>query len=277
MPLTAGAFRCSATLADGSNVVEIVATDVAGNTTRNPLTVRLDRTSPVVRITAPADATTVPSGTVTISGTAIDDDQIASVTIGGTVALVNGSQFSGSAELTEGSNTITVTAFDRSGNQASAQVHVNRYSTPAVAITAPADQVVVSSPTVTISGTVSDPAAVVRVNGTNGVVSGSTWRVNGVPLQQGRTVVTVTATNAAGHVATATIFVYRDSIPPRLTVYSPAEGATVYTPVVGVTGMVDDIVVGTINAGRLGSPSTEQLPRLRIARLSHATSCWRRD
>jgi hypothetical protein len=46
------------------------------------------------------------------------------------------------------------------------------------------------------------------------------------------------------------VYIYRDSIPPRLAIYAPAEGSTVYQPSVDVTGMVDDIVVGTINAGQ---------------------------
>jgi hypothetical protein len=248
--LSGGSFQCSATLSAGVNVVDVYASDVAGNTTRKTLAVSLDQAPPLIRISQPAEGITVPNATVTVIGAVTDDDRIASVKIGGTLAALDGNVFSGPAQLAEGNNTITVTAFDRSGNQSTAQLHVTRFSVPSVAITAPSDQAVVAAPAVTISGTVSDPAAAVRVNGIAAVVSGATWRADGVMLQQGRTVVTATATNAAGHQASATVFIYRDSVPPRLTVYSPADGTTVYAPSIDVTGMVDDIVVGTINAGQ---------------------------
>jgi hypothetical protein len=248
--LSGTSFQCSVTLASAFNIVNVDGTDAAGNSTRQSAAVLFDQQAPSIRINAPADGATVPTSTFVVTGLVTDNDSVASVKIGNSAATLSGSQFSGQVTLAEGSNTITVTALDRAGNPATAAVHLNRFSIPAVAITAPADQALVRTATVTISGTVSDPAASVRVNGVNAAVSGATWHADGVALQQGRTVVTATATNAAGHVATATIYVFRDSIPPRLTVYAPAEGTTVYQPAVDVTGMVDDIVVGTINAGQ---------------------------
>ena len=249
--LNAGTFTCAVTLLAGSNTIQLTGTDAAGNTASRSLQVLFDQARPLLQITQPTDGQVTPSATFDVIGRAVDDDQVARVTVGGVSVPLTGSSFTGRVALVEGLNTIDVVATDRAGNQTSSPVRLTRFTVPAVAITAPADQATVQTATVSVSGTVSDALAAVRVNGVVASVSGSTWRADNVPLAQGRTVVTASATNAAGHTASSTVYVYRDSIPPRVSVYSPADGATIYQPSIDVTGMVDDIVVGTINAGQV--------------------------
>jgi hypothetical protein len=70
-----------------------------------------------------------------------------------------------------------------------------------------------------------------------------------VPLAEGGNSLTATATDAQGHVGLATINVVRDLTPPHVAIYTPAAGATVADTAVAVSGLVNDIVAGTVNAG----------------------------
>ena len=258
--VTGTSFDCTVRLAAGTNAISIRATDVAGNETLASLEVIVDGIAPVISLTSPgAGGTTTSAATFTLRGRVVDDHQVAIVTLGGTpLTLLNG-EFTAQVNLAEGPNLFAIAASDRAGNTSSASVTIHRFSVPTVAIASPADLDVVQTATVTVTGT-SAGAASVRVNGVAAAITGGTWRADNVPLEQGRTVITATATSASGHVATATVFAYRDAIPPRIAVSSPADGSTVQQTPIDVSGMVDDIVVGTINAGQAtitvnGSPA----------------------
>jgi hypothetical protein len=231
--------------------IERSVTDVAGNSATVSVAVKLDSIPPELNLTqAPSPRTN--SATARFAGTAGDAMELGAVTIGGApVQLADGS-FDAEFALEEGPNQVPVTAVDAAGNGATLTVAVERYTIPVVVITSPNDLDVVRSATVSVSGTVNQPSTTVVVNGVNASVSGNNFTASGVPLAQGRTVVTANVTNASGHSGTASILVYRDSIPPRVVVRSPANDSTVYSPAVNVAGMVDDIVVGTINSGQAG-------------------------
>jgi hypothetical protein len=249
--VTSGRFDCSATLEQGLNQLVVVARDKAGNMASQRSGVQLDNAPPEVAIVAPTPSSRVAAGTVHVVVTATDDDAIASVTIGGTAATQTAAGYEADVNVAEGSNQIAVAATDRAGNSTTAQVALTRYSLPSIAITSPADLSTLTTSSVTVSGTVNDPAATVRVNGIVASVGGGTFSAANVPLEQGRTVITAVAANALGHTLSANVLVYRDSIPPRIRIYTPPEGSTVYSPAVSITGMVDDIVVGTINAAQV--------------------------
>ncbi len=252
LPATAtGAdFLCDVALLVGSNTIEIRAEDAAGNAAVQTATARLDVQPPTLTIDSPADQTITNKGTVIVSGTVSEDDAVASLLVGGVATTPSGGGFTATIPLQEGVNPITVVAADRAGNTSSATVNVTRFSVPSVSITSPKDLAVVNTSTTTITGTVSADATSVNVNGVAATVSGGAFHVD-VPLVQGRTIVTAAATSSSGHVSTTNINIYRDGIPPRITVYSPATGATVRNATVNVTGIVDDVVVGTVNAGQV--------------------------
>jgi hypothetical protein len=249
--VSGSAFTCSVPLAAGSNIVTLTAVDRVGNQRSESTDVRLDQRAPVLTLSEPGNGAVVNSAQVTIKGTASDDDVLAAVRVIGAAATIADGAFSKSVSLATGDNTISVEAEDAAGNVTTQVVSVNRFIVPAVTITSPADLAIVRTTTATISGTVSDPAATVTVNGVNAAVSGSTFTAAGVALAQGRTVITANAVSPSGATATTSTNLYRDSIPPRLEVYTPEDGATVYTSPVSISGMVDDIVVGTINAEQM--------------------------
>jgi hypothetical protein len=65
-----------------------------------------------------------------------------------------------------------------------------------------------------------------------------------VPIQEGANTLTATATDPAGNTGTASIQVTFDQTPPGVTITSPANGITLHTPEITVTGTVSDGVSG---------------------------------
>jgi len=248
--LSGSTFTCTLPLANGTNPVNIVAVDRVGNRRDVSVATVRDSTAPVIAIAAPSAGTSLNAATVVITGTATDDDQLASVVVNGVAASRDGADFTASVALANGANTITAVATDRAGNVASAVTTVNRFAIPGIAITAPVDLAIVSESLVHVRGTIDDPAATVQVNGTPASISGGAFAAD-VPLAQGRTVITAMATSASGHIATSSVNIYRDAIPPRVVIYDPPDNALLFSPKVTVSGMVDDIVVGTVNAGQV--------------------------
>jgi Glucodextranase, domain B/Carboxypeptidase regulatory-like domain/Transglutaminase-like superfamily len=248
--LSGEAFECLVPLTDGTQPVRVYATDVAGNEQSDEIAIKLDRTPPGIRLDAPETASLSTSeSSILVAGSVTDDDRVASLTIGGTTVAPGA--FAVDVPLTEGDNRIEIRATDRAGNVAVRAIAVRFLPRATLTITSPADLAVLRGNTVTVTGTIAGAAAAVRVNGVAATIGGAAFTAAGIPLWQGRTVITATAVTPGGQVATASVNVYRDSIPPRVTVYSPPAGSDVGVSPVIVSGMVDDIVVGTINAGQV--------------------------
>src|SRR5207244_3355032 len=139
-----------------------------------------------------------------------------------------------------GTNVLTVTAQDAAGNTATASVTVTGVDAmpPTVTITSPtsASTYSTTSSPLTLGGTAWDNNAVTQVTwvnsrGGSGTATGTTsWTASGIPIQLGTNVVTVTAQNAAGNTATASVTVSGvDAMPPTVTITAPTSSST-YTP-----------------------------------------------
>jgi hypothetical protein len=100
------------------------------------------------------------------------------------------------------------------------------------------------SPTV-VTGTVASANSTVKVNNIPAQVSGTTFSVS-IPLQEGTNPLTAVATNG-GATATASETVTLDTTPPHVTIDTPTANATTTDTSINVGGIVNDIVVGTIN------------------------------
>jgi len=234
------------------NVITGTAVDAAGNSASTTVIVNIDTLPPTVTAKIPvADNGTTNAASLAITGTAIDNDQVLSVKVNGLAAAMTGENWSVTVPLIDGANPLQIVALDRAGNEATYSSTVTRFTVPAVAITSPDDLSFAGDAAITVRGTVSDPAAAVVVNGVPAVVGGSTFTATNIPLAQGRTVITATATNAQGHAGTTSIIVYRDSIAPRVVLREPADGDVFYQSPIDVAGAVDDIVVGTINSDQM--------------------------
>jgi hypothetical protein len=101
------------------------------------------------------------------------------------------------------------------------------------------------SPT-TVTGTVNDPTATVTVNAIAAAVVNGSFSV-AVPLAEGPNLITASASTPAGAVGVHSIQVTLDTTPPRVTITSPPEQFVTTDSAITVAGIVNDIVVGTVN------------------------------
>ncbi len=154
-------------------------------------------------------------------------------------------------DLTNGLNTITLRAVDLAGNistnLASFTLDLSGDVTPPlVSIYWPQDGTSVSDTSLTVRGIVDDPTATViaqvtNTSGTTNIIAGLVERygllwIEGLPLEAGTNIVTLTATDAAGNVVTTNIAVIRSAV--ALTIDAvPAEQFHQLT--VQVTGTID--------------------------------------
>ena len=119
---------------------------------------------------------------------------------------------------------------------------------PATSITiaSPPNLSFVNASPITVSGTVSDTSASIKVNGVAALASGGRFSVS-VPLLEGPNTITAVTMNSQGTSSTASVQVTLDTTPPKITIDSPFNGYITADPSITVTGKVNDIVIGTVN------------------------------
>ena len=131
--LTGNTYSANISLtAEGTNVINVTATDNASNTGLNSTIVLRDTTAPVVTIEPVTTPTNVSyqiiNGTFTESGSGI-----ASITINNVTAVLAGNTYSANISLaTEGTNAINVTATDNASNTGTQSTSILRDTTPPI-------------------------------------------------------------------------------------------------------------------------------------------------
>jgi hypothetical protein len=226
-------------VAAGTTVVRVTATDAAGNSTTDVLTVtRLDSVAPTVEITTPTAKANFSTGSrsVVIGGRAADNTGVDKVwwtnSQGGGGIASGTTEWSATVPLKAGANVITVTAKDDAGNVSTdtLTIKTDDEDAPNVKIAAPAATATYSTngTSVALGGSASDNVGVTEVRwvnnrGGNGVAKGTkNWAVNAVALKAGTNVITVTARDAAGNTDTDKITVTLDTKAPTLRLVSTA-------------------------------------------------------
>ena len=126
--------------------------------------------------------------------------------------------------------------------------HQPTVSALAVAITKPATLITVGSTPLPIEGTVNDATATLTVNGAPVSINAGKFQAS-VALAEGHNAIIARAVKGIQE-STATISVSLDLTPPYLTVDSPAADSTVTTKFITVSGLVNDIVRGTVSDGQ---------------------------
>jgi len=231
------------------DVVSGTVTDAAGDTAAASVTVNLETKPPTVTISSPANNATITLATTSIGLTgsvSSDVASIVSVSCNGTAVVLSGTAFTCTAALKAGANTISVVATDIAGNTSTVPLSLTFAQAPSIQILSPANLGVTNLTPVTINGTVSDANATVTVDGVSVPQSGGAFSA-AVPLVEGLNVLTAVATNAAGISSTATLEVTLDTTPPHVAINSPANGSVFTASAVTVTGLANDVVVGTVN------------------------------
>jgi RHS repeat-associated protein len=122
----AGMLGGSVTLAEGANILNIVATDGAGNSATQVRHVTLDTEAPVVSVTEPADGANVTTETISVSGSVTDATAVTLTVNGTSVSIGADGSFSTSVPLSVGANSIVVVTTDAATNSSTVTRSVTR-------------------------------------------------------------------------------------------------------------------------------------------------------
>jgi uncharacterized protein YfaP (DUF2135 family) len=249
IPVTDDSFSKEITLLKGTNTVEVAATNIIGTGTSGVITITR-RTIPAVTVTSPADGAIFGQGEISVAGTvdAIPGATKATITLNGIAQPqidVTAGVFSGPVTLTEGPNTIAVSATNAAGTGTSSTVTVTLNSeAPTVTITSPAIGSVTTEDEVTVKGTIVDiPAiteAVLTVNGAATTIEVSDGSFSEeVTLAEGRNTIEVSATDGQ-NTGSSSVVVTLDTSPPVVSISSPPNNYIVGGSTLTINGEIDD-------------------------------------
>ena len=117
---------------------------------------------------------------------------------------------------------------------------------PSVVITSPETLITVGSTPIQVSGTVNIPDGLLTINGnvvepTNGQFQAA------VTLEEGLNTIIARLTDTTGNETTDSIVVSMDLTAPYVTIESPTDGQILNTPSTAVSGLINDIVRGTVS------------------------------
>jgi hypothetical protein len=116
VPLKEGRFKTIVALKEGENVLQLTATDAAGNVKTLSRKVILDTRPPKITIDAPPGGAPISTSTIILSGTVVDASPLRSVTLNGNPVPVTQGAFKFPVVLSPGSNTLLLSATDAAGN-----------------------------------------------------------------------------------------------------------------------------------------------------------------
>ena len=241
---------------DGLKTLTITGTSCGGPASIT-VVLDLDTLPPSLSIDSPHPDTLVGASPVTVSGP-VEDAHLASVTVNGLPATVDGERFTVDVPLTEGTNTLTATATDAFGRTTTSQSVAVTLDTeaPSVTITIPSSGEVFETQTVTVEGDASDPHLLrVTVNGVPATLDGGHFTATGVPLVEGDNELIATALDTLGHRSQSpSVVVVLDTLPPQVAIDPGSFDALTEQPAVTVSGSVTDPHLATVTVN--GVPAT---------------------
>jgi hypothetical protein len=237
-----------------------------------------DDTPPTISNPQPADGSLLNNGRPVISASYADnaggtgiDSATASMKVDGTDVTSSSSvtalgiSYTPASELPDGEHTAAVSVSDKAHNSSTLTWHFRTDTiAPSVKITSLINNQYLNTPTITLSGTVSDDPAgnpssggvTVTVNGHSAEVSGNTFALSNLSLSEGANTVTVEAKDLAGNVGSDTIVINLDTAPPVVSISSPNANSYLNAPQINVTGSVNEsvtsLVINGVNVGAIG-------------------------
>jgi hypothetical protein len=252
--LADGAFTTAAPLGLGGNPITAEATDAAGNTGSDGITV-VRGEAPAIAITVPADGLLTHQTPLTVSGTVSGTAPVA-VSVNGIAAPVTGESWSVSVALVEGANTLAAGAANAFGS-ASAAVSVTLDATPpVVTITTPAEGAQTAAGSVVVEGTAVDasPITALLVNGLPVSVVGGSFTTT-VSLAAGANPITAVAVDAADNTGSDAITVTRGAA-PTVAITAPADGLLTNQTSIAVSGSVTGSAPLAVDVGGIAAAVT---------------------
>ncbi len=256
--LAANAYTCVVAVTDGVNTIVVAAADSTGHTSTLSRPLTLDRTPPVVSVTAPTEGTFTAATSLSVTGTVTDQSAVV-VTVNGAPATVNGGTGGGPSTFEArgvavgaGPNVaLDVVATDAAGNTSTARVTVRvDRNAPIVSITSPSSGAYLRGGVTTVTAEVTDETTtILDLNGIPGVrgscapAAAGTQRCSftaEVPLLAGNASIIATAFDEAGNRGVAQVSATVDNTPPAITVSSPAVGLITNATSISVAGTATD-------------------------------------
>ena len=253
--------------ADGTYTLYVMAYDYVSNRMYTSISFTIDKIAPILNLNKSLDGFITQYSSIPVKGSVIDDNP-STVTINGEIVNMgsynNPNNFSNNFTITEGPNTITVTATDLAGNVSESDYFsITRDSiAPVVTITSPlAGDIFTTSP-IEVTGTVDDNTATVTVNGIPATVVNNTFTAIGIELTGGGTrTIRAYAKDSADNSSFYDVNIdYLPDManPPVVEITSPADGSIVNTPTINVFGTaIDDnishVSVNGVNANLSGT------------------------
>ena len=259
-----GTFEYRMSISAGQTIVDVVATDLAGNTAEVTRTIFMDNSAPGLTVVVPvavSSSETVISGTVTGLDSEVGP---VSVTINGVPVTVNADgTFSLPVTLLEGSNEFTIVVTDAAGNSYTLQKSITLDSTPpTLSATVPSTS---ASSSLSISGSTTG-ASKLLVNGKQVMLGSDGSFTTTVSLSPGSNVIVITAMDAMGNSVERTYTVDYTSadLIPVVSTSAPAQSAPALTAgggVLAVVLLIIGLIIGFLAkmfmGGRGGKPETE--------------------
>jgi len=223
---------------EGENLIVVEAWDAAGNYIEVNRTVYLDRTPPSLRVIDPKDGSVVKNREIKMTGFI---ESRCTLKINGVEVAYSGTTFTYILHLAEGSNTVTLEAWDAAGNYNSLTVTVYvDVEPPALTILFPGDNYVTGENAVLVSGE-TDMWATVKINNVPvEVTAGTGYFEKSVFIRPGVNRITVVATDSVGNSVTRVINVLCDKDPPVLKVISPDNGTVTSEGTIGLSGITEN-------------------------------------
>ncbi|MEA2462924.1 MAG: hypothetical protein QOJ98_671, partial [Acidobacteriota bacterium] len=225
--------------AEGATTLTATATDAAGNQNAANVTIKVDRTQPAVKITFPANGAFIQGATTEVKGT-LTDASPALVTVNDAPALVNDGTFTASINGADGVVTVKATAVDAANNASTDTITITFDATAPVFTIEPATPT--SQATGRIRGTIADISPVTLKIGDVAVPvsAAGAFAYDATLAAEGANAFVLTATDAAGNIATENATVIRDTTKPALEVASPTEALVIANLPVVVRGTASD-------------------------------------
>ena len=252
-------FSLAVLMTEGRNSFVTTVLDNAGLETTDSRSITLDTKAPAITVSTPADNSILSAAAVLVTGY-LDNPGTVSATVNGgspQAAVMDGTGFSVTLALADGSNTLLIGATDLAGNSSTVKrTVVSDTAKPALAITVPSADTVVNATTMLLSGTVSDnlgtPSVTITLDGqsyTPQVTDGVFQQQLSLPSVKSYAI-TVTATDQAGNVSTAQRNVVRPKMLGDLThdgKVDIADALKALQMAVGlITPVADDLLVGDV-------------------------------
>ena len=250
-------------LVPGENTITFRAWDKDQNETivTHTITVSEETSPPEITLLSPTDGYSTYLETITVSGEARGTEaSLDRVEVNGILANIVGESYSTQVPLQNyGSQTITATAFDVNGGEASAQITVTRLGPVAITISTPSNGYATKSVSpITVDGYVTSTDLVsVVVNGVTATVIGNVFTADGVTVAEGTTQITATATYPENFTESDSVSYIVDNQPPVLSLLSPQDQ--------DVTAEDNILVLGTVSDSLPVNVSVNGLPAAVVA------------